>query len=97
MSGVEPVNDFIESLPTKRAAKIDDHVEEHLNGRSPEAPPPAFPVTSQIKGELRELGAGDPDGLERRHGFQHRPVGLSSGSLNPASGASNVGQHVLPL
>jgi hypothetical protein len=29
MSGVEPVNDFIESLPTKRAAKIDDHVEEH--------------------------------------------------------------------
>jgi phage-related protein len=55
VSGVEPVNDFIESLPTKRAAKIDDHVEEHLNGRPPEAPPPAFPVTSQIEGELREL------------------------------------------
>jgi phage-related protein len=55
MSGVETVNDFIESLPTKRAAKIDDHVEEHLNGRPPEAPPLAFPVTSQIEGELREL------------------------------------------
>jgi phage-related protein len=55
MSGVEPVNDFIESLPTKRAAKIDDHIEEHLNGRPPEAPPPPFPVTSQIEGELREL------------------------------------------
>lgn len=55
ISGVEPVNDFIESLSTKRAAKIDDHVEEHLNGRPPEAPPPAFPVTSQIHGELREL------------------------------------------
>ena len=55
VSGVEPVNDFIESLHTKPAAKIDDHVEEHLNGRPPEAPPPAFPVTSQIEGELREL------------------------------------------
>jgi hypothetical protein len=33
--GVEPVNRFIDALPTKRAAKIDDYVEEHLNGRSP--------------------------------------------------------------
>lgn len=44
-----------EALPTKRAAKIDDHVEEHLNGKAPDAPPPEFPISSQIEGELREL------------------------------------------
>jgi phage-related protein len=51
----EPVDQFIEALPAKRAAKIDDFVEEHQNGRPPEAPPPEFPITSQIKGDLREL------------------------------------------
>jgi phage-related protein len=54
-NGVEPVDDFIEALPDKRAAKIDDYVEEYLNGRAPGAPPPDFPITSQIEGELREL------------------------------------------
>jgi phage-related protein len=53
--GVEPVDEFIQALPPKRAAKIDDFVEEYLNGQPPEAPPPAFPITSQIEGELREL------------------------------------------
>lgn len=53
--GAEPVNEFIEALPAKRAAKIDDQVEEHLNGKAPDAPPPEYPVTSQIEGELREL------------------------------------------
>ncbi len=53
--GVEPVGRFIEALPAKRAAKIDDYVEEHLNGKPPGAPPPEHPVTSQIEGELREL------------------------------------------
>ena len=53
--GVEPVDRFIESLPAKRAAKIDIYIEEHLNGQAPEAPPPEFPVSSQIEGELREL------------------------------------------
>jgi phage-related protein len=37
------------------AAKIDDFVEEHLNDRPAEEPPPGFPITSQIEGELREL------------------------------------------
>lgn len=37
------------------AAKIDDAIDEHLNGRQPGAPPPEFPITSQIDGELREL------------------------------------------
>jgi phage-related protein len=53
--GAEPVNRFIDGLLAKRAAKIDDYVEEHLNGRSPQAPPPEHPITSQIDGELREL------------------------------------------
>ncbi len=53
--GIEPVDEFIQALPSKRAAKIDDFIEEHLNGQPPEAPPAAFPVTSQIEGELREL------------------------------------------
>jgi phage-related protein len=53
--GGEPVDEFIESLPAKRMAKIDDYVEEHLNGQAPDAPPPAFPISSQIESELREL------------------------------------------
>lgn len=53
--GVEPVDRFIEALPPKRAGKIDDYVEEHLNGKPPDAPPPEYPITSQIEGELREL------------------------------------------
>ncbi len=53
--GIEPVDRFIEALPVKRAAKIDARIDEHLNGRAPEAPPPEFPISSQIEGELREL------------------------------------------
>jgi phage-related protein len=53
--GAEPVNEFIEALPLKRAAKIDDYVEEYLNDRPAGAPPPEFPLSSQIDGELREL------------------------------------------
>lgn len=53
--GAEPVNRFIDSLPHKRAGKIDAYIEEHLNGQAPDAPPPEFPVSSQIEGEMREL------------------------------------------
>jgi len=53
--GVEPVDEFIDALPNKQAAKIDDFIEEHLNDRPPDAPPPDFPISSQIEGELREL------------------------------------------
>jgi phage-related protein len=53
--GIEPVDRFIDGLPAKKAAKIDDYIEEHLNGRSSEAPPSEHPITSQIEGELREL------------------------------------------
>ena len=53
--GAEPVDRFTEDLPAKPAAKIDDFIEEYLNGKSPDAPPPEFPISSQIEGELREL------------------------------------------
>jgi phage-related protein len=56
--GRQPVNDWIGGLAMTKpeaAAKIDRSVEEHLNGRRPDAPPPEFPVTSQINGGLREL------------------------------------------
>lgn len=55
LQGNEPVDRFIEALPPKRAAKLDDHIEEFLNGRPVDAPPPEYPVTSQIEGSLREL------------------------------------------
>jgi phage-related protein len=56
--GKEPVDDFLEELLKVQplaAAKIDDAIEQHLNGRDPRDPPPEFPTTSQIVGELREL------------------------------------------
>ncbi len=53
--GTEPVNEFINALPAKRAAKIDDYVEQYLNGNSPDTPPPEYPISSQIQGGLREL------------------------------------------
>lgn len=53
--GTEPVDEFIEALPAKRAAKIDYYVEEHLSAKSPDAPPPEHPISSQIERELREL------------------------------------------
>lgn len=56
--GHEPVDAFLEALLPAQplaVAKIDDAIEEHLNGRTPRDPPPEFPATSQIEGELREL------------------------------------------
>lgn len=56
--GKEPVDDFLEELLNVHplaVAKIDDAIEEHLNGRDPRDPPSEFPATSQIVGELREL------------------------------------------
>lgn len=53
--GAEPVDEFIEALPPKHAAKIDDYVEEYLNRRRPQEPPPEYPISSQLDGELREL------------------------------------------
>jgi phage-related protein len=54
-NGEEPVRAFFERLPVKRRAKLAEFVDEYLNDRAPEAPPPEFPITSQVDGELREL------------------------------------------
>lgn len=54
-SGREPVDEFIEALPVKQAAKVDFYVEEYLNGLPVAAPPVGYPITSQVRGELREL------------------------------------------
>jgi phage-related protein len=56
--GTEPVDQFTEELleaAPKAAAKIDDFIEEYLNGQPPHGPPPEHPITSQVEGELREL------------------------------------------
>lgn len=53
--GNEPVDEFIDGLPDKAAAKIDGAIDEYLNGKAPGDPPPGDPITSQIDGELREL------------------------------------------
>jgi phage-related protein len=52
---VEPVNVFQETLATRAIAKIDDFVEHYLNGKDPSAPPPKFPISSQVQGDMREL------------------------------------------
>lgn len=60
-NGREPVRQWLEALFKARpeaAAKILGSVAEHLNGRGPADPPPAFPRTSQIDGGLRELRVG---------------------------------------
>jgi phage-related protein len=52
------VDEYLEALLKVQplaVAKIDDAVEEYLNGRDSRDPPPEFPITSQIDGELREL------------------------------------------
>jgi len=56
--GREPVNDWLDALLAAKpaaVAKIDEFVEEHVNGRRAGDPPPEFPITSQIEGGLREL------------------------------------------
>lgn len=53
--GNEPVNEFVERLDPRAAAKIDMYVEEYLNGKPAESPPPEYPITTQVVGELREL------------------------------------------
>ena len=74
----EPVDDWLNKLlPTKPAvvAKIDDFVQEHLNGRGGHAPPPEFPITSQIEGGLRELRV-------RFANTRYRVLYQRSGNLN---------------
>ena len=50
----QPVDEFIDGLPVKHQAAVDLAI-GRLNGLSPSEPPLAFPASSQIDGELREL------------------------------------------
>lgn len=52
--GHEPVNEWINKLPTRVAARVDDTT-DLLNGLPDDAPPLAFPHSSQVVGPLREL------------------------------------------
>lgn len=51
----EPVSDFIDELkPAKKQVVIDNQI-DRLNMLTPEDPPLAFPHSSQVRGQLREL------------------------------------------
>jgi phage-related protein len=52
--GSEPVNDFIERLSAKKQVTLDNQI-NRLNMITPSHPHLAFPHTSQVEGELREL------------------------------------------
>lgn len=52
--GRQPVEQFIDGLPRKHQVVVDLAV-DRLNGLRPSEPPLAFPATSQVDGELREL------------------------------------------
>jgi phage-related protein len=57
-AGSEPVREFVTTLAARRgnaAAKIHEYIDEYLNGLPSSAPPPEFPITSQVDEELREL------------------------------------------
>lgn len=53
-SGREPVDAFIDALPPERAVAVDNKI-DLLNGLPDDAPPLAFPHSSQVRGPLREL------------------------------------------
>jgi phage-related protein len=50
----QPVEEFIDGLPVKHQVAVDLAI-GRLNGLSPSEPPLAFPASSQVDGELREL------------------------------------------
>ncbi len=52
--GRQPVEEFIDGLPPKHQVAVDLAI-DRLNGLHPSEPPLAFPATSQVDGELREL------------------------------------------
>jgi phage-related protein len=52
--GCQPVEEFICRLPVKHRVVVDLAI-DRLNDLSPSEPPLAFPASSQVDGELREL------------------------------------------
>lgn len=55
-TGQEPVRAYIESLPDRKAAVIENQL-KRFELQRPGGPPLPFPWTSQIDGELREFRA----------------------------------------
>jgi len=53
-AGHEPVNEWIDDLPPKVQVRVDDAT-DLLNDLPDDAPPLAFPHSSQVDGPLREL------------------------------------------
>ena len=54
VAGVEPVDAFIDRLDPRVQDEIDWHI-DLLNGLEDHDPPLAFPHSSQVRGDLREL------------------------------------------
>ena len=52
--GSEPVSDFIDALPVRCQVLLDNQI-DLLNRLTTSDPPLAFPHSSQVRGELREL------------------------------------------
>jgi|SRR5712692_3880124 len=52
--GSEPVSDFLDALPPRCQVALDNQI-DRLNTLAPDDPPPPFPHSSQVDGELREL------------------------------------------
>jgi phage-related protein len=52
--GCEPVRDFVDGLPARCQLLLDNQI-DLLNGLTTSDPPLAFPHSSQVRGDLREL------------------------------------------
>jgi phage-related protein len=52
--GSEPVSDFVAGLDERKQPTIDLQI-DRLNDQPTTAPPPPFPHSSQVRGQLREL------------------------------------------
>jgi phage-related protein len=53
-AGAEPVRLYIRALPVAARASVNLQI-ERLNDPRDDAPPPPFPHSSQVEGQLREL------------------------------------------
>lgn len=52
--GSEPVSDFVAGLDERKQPTVDLQI-DRLNDQPTTAPPPPFPHSSQVRGQLREL------------------------------------------
>jgi phage-related protein len=93
--GSEPVDDFIDSLTTKRQVALDNQI-DRLNMLTAAHPHLPFPHSSQIEGELRELRCHYGRELYRilyrrsgnlivlLHAFQKNTGAISAGDIQVA-------------